>query len=88
MIEIGYSVEFIRLYNKLPVGLQKEAKETIALFKHRKNHLALRVHKLSGKYAGKWAFDINYGDRIMFKYIDKGKKIVILLRVGDHNIYR
>ncbi len=87
MIRIGYSQEFIRMYGKLPSDLREEVKEKVELFKDRKNHRRLRVHKLHGRFVGRWSFSVNYAYRIMFDYVGKRKDVVLLLVVGDHSIY-
>ncbi len=87
MIEVGYSQEFIRVYEKLSNDVKQEAKEKIVLFKHRANHKSLRVHKLHGKYADYWSFSISYRYRILFQYRGKKKESVILHTIGDHSVY-
>ena len=87
MIKVGYTQEFIRAYDRLPDALKEEVKEKIQLFKDRRNHQRLKVHKLHGRHARHWGFSVNYAYRIMFDYIGKGKNSVALLTVGDHSIY-
>lgn len=87
MIEVGYSVEFARIFKKLTQPLQQEIREKIELFKHKKNHPLLKVHKLHGPHAGTWSFLINYRYRIIFEYLDRKKQSVALVTVGDHSIY-
>lgn len=86
MIQINYSKKFVRQYSKVERNLQLEIKDKIELFKNRKNHKNLNVHKLHGKWKNYWSFNINYKDRIMFKYIDDNS--VILMALGDHSIYQ
>jgi mRNA-degrading endonuclease YafQ of YafQ-DinJ toxin-antitoxin module len=88
LLEIGYSPSFVRLYKKLHPDLQVEVKEKINLFKSPDNHDSLRVHKLSGKLKNQYSFSVNYSDRIIFEYLDKGKNSVVLLHVGSHAIYK
>ncbi|MBI2005043.1 hypothetical protein HYS79_02715 [Patescibacteria group bacterium] len=52
------------------------------------NHEWLHVHKLKGPLAGRRGFSVNYRYRIVFSYTDKSKGEVILLAVGDHEVYR
>lgn len=85
MITIEYAPAFLRQFKKLPVSLQEEAQEKIALFKNRSNHRILKVHKLKGRLAGKWSFSVNYKDRIVFKWLSDNE--VGLLAIGDHSIY-
>jgi len=88
MIKVGYTQEFIRAYDTLPDALKEEVKEKIELFKDRKNHQRLKVHKLHGRHAHHWSFSVNYTYRIMFDYLDKGKNNVAFLTVGNHEIYK
>jgi len=88
MIDIGYSSEFLRVFDRLPTLLQKDIDEKISLFKDRANHRQLRVHKLHGKYAHCWSFSVNYKFRIVFVYVGKGKNTVSFITVGDHDIYK
>ena len=87
MITVGYSQEFVRSYDKLPPILKEEVKAKIALFKDRKSHSQLKVHKLHGRYAHFWSFSVNYSLRILFEYVGKGKSHVLFHTVGDHSIY-
>ncbi len=84
-MKIFYSPAFIKHYNKLTPTLQDEVIEKIELFKHKKNHLKLKVHVLHGHLEGKYSFSVNYSHRIVFEYISKDE--VGLLKVGDHDIY-
>lgn len=85
MITIGYTQEFIRRYDKLPNTLKEEVKEKIQLFKDRKNHQRLKVHKLHGKYQGFFGFSIDRKYRVMFEWISDEE--ARLHTVGDHSIY-
>lgn len=85
MIKLGYKPSFLRQYNKLESALQEETREKIELFKNRKNHKQLKVHKLKGKLEDRWSFSVNYSYRIVFRW--ESKSSVVLLAVGDHNIY-
>ena len=66
--------------------LQEEIKEKIAVFGDRANHDALKVHKLHGRLAGRWAFSVNYRFRVVFAY--EAKDVAALLTVGDHDVYQ
>ena len=85
MIKIGYAAAFVRRYDKLPLVLQQEVKEKIALLKDHQSHPLLHVHKLHGTHAGRLSLSANYRFRIIFRYINKST--VVLLTVGDHTIY-
>lgn len=85
MIEIEYAPSFLKCLKKCEPKLQEETKEKIELFKNRKNHQLLKVHKLRGSFAGKLSFSVNYRYRIVFKWLSAGE--VALLTIGDHTIY-
>jgi plasmid maintenance system killer protein len=85
-IIVKITPEFLRIYNKLEISLQEEIREKIDFFKVRSNHKTLKVHKLHGRLNDRYSFSVNYKFRIIFKYLDK--KIVALLSVGDHEIYK
>ena len=86
MLEINYKPSFICLYNEAEVSLQEEIKEKIALFRDKKNHKSLKVHKLHGFLKDRYSFSVNYKIRIVFKYLSKNE--VSLLAVGDHDLYK
>jgi mRNA-degrading endonuclease YafQ of YafQ-DinJ toxin-antitoxin module len=85
MTTVGYTQEFIRKYDKLPHILTEEVKKKIQLFKDRKNHQRLKVHKLHGKYQGFFGFSIDRKNRIMFEWVSSQE--ARLHTVGDHSIY-
>lgn len=85
-MEISYKPSFVRRFNKLEAELQEEAFQKIELFKDRKNHEQLKVHKLTGRLKGYYSFSVNYKYRIIFSYLSDLK--VDFLDIGDHDIYR
>ena len=85
-MDVFYTHNFIKKLNSLPFDLQGEIVEKISLFKDRKNHKNLRVHKLHGSLADRFSFYVNYKVRIVFQYLDKNS--ALLLAVGDHDIYK
>ena len=86
MISILYSRKFIRSYNRLDNSFKNKVKSKIKLLKNRENHGSLRVHKLHGEFTNVWSFSIDYSCRITFEYLSDKK--VIMLDIGDHNIYK
>lgn len=86
MLEVSYSTEFFRKLKNLPEDLQEEVFEKIDLFKNKKNHQVLKVHKLKGKLQSRFSFSVDYKFRIIFKYISN--KEAFLLTIGDHSIYK
>lgn len=85
MLVVSYKPSFIRKFQRLEDGLRREILEKIELLKDSGNHRILRVHKLHGPLAGLFSFSINYKIRIVFEYLSK--KEVVILSVGDHEIY-
>lgn len=83
---IRYTPEFRRDYRKLPTRVRERVKERGALFTEDPFHPLLRTHKLGGKLAGTWAFAVDSRHRVLFEFLEEG--VVLLLRVGDHSIYR
>ncbi len=86
MIIVSFKPSFVKEMNRLPVALQDEIFEKIELFKDRKNHAGLKVHKLHGYFQDCFSFSVNYHIRIVFQYVSK--KEATLLIVGDHDIYK
>lgn len=83
MLDISYAPAFVRMYKGLPFALKEEVKEKIDLFKYKRNHKYLKVHKLIGKLQNTYSFSVNYQIRIVFEY-DKND-VVNLLYVGSHD---
>jgi len=86
MIQVFFKPTFIRQINKLEEELIEEVFVRIELFKDEKNHKLLKVHKLQGKFSGRYSFSVNYKFRIAFRYETKTQ--VVFLDIGDHDIYK
>lgn len=84
-MKVRFKPTFIRQFNAFDSRLQEEVKEKIEWFGNIKNHKQLKVHKLKGPLLGRYSFSVNYKFRIVFIY--ESKKSVILLSVGDHDVY-
>ena len=85
-MKISYNATFVRQYNKLDESLQEEVLEKIELFKNKENHTSLKVHKLHGRLKENFSFSVNYKFRIVFIFEESDS--VILLAIGDHDIYK
>ncbi len=83
MINIRYAPTFVRMYKKIDDNLQHEVKEKIELFKDKKNHESLKVHKLKIP-ENTYSFRVNYKIRVVFEYEDK-ENTVNLLYIGGHD---
>jgi len=84
-MEVFFTPKFIKQYSKLENDLKEEVKEKIELFKYKKNHKNLKVHKLKGDLKKNFSFSVNYQIRIVFK---KENDNYYLLTIGDHDIYK
>jgi len=84
--QIEYSTNFVKQFKKLTPRMQGQAVSAANLFKKEPFAQKLKTHKLSGRLKGLWAFSINYKDRIIFEFMDKGK--VLFHKIGSHDIYR
>lgn len=85
-MDIEYSPEFKRRFKKLPLDIKLEALAKEKLFKKNPLDPKLKTHKLSGKLAGRWAFSIDFKNRIIFSFMSG--KTVYFHSVGSHDIYK
>jgi plasmid maintenance system killer protein len=89
MIEIIYSKKISKIIYeilKTDYVLFKEVTDKVTEFKNFENHQKLKVNKLHGKMKYIYSFSVNYKYRILFKYLDKNT--IVLLTIGDHQIYQ
>ena len=86
MFFIQYKPLFVRQYKKLPKLLQEEIREKISLLQENPEHPFLKTHKLKGKLKGVYSASVNYNFRMLFEYEDK--KTIVLLVLGDHDVYK
>ena len=77
-----------RSYKKLDPQLQRLADEHIALFRKDPFDPRLDTHSLHGKLKNQWSFSVDRRYRILFEFLDKQKKDVVFLDVGNHSIYQ
>lgn len=85
-LSVVYTPHFAQQIRAVEPQLQEETIEKIELLKDPKNHKQLKVHKLKGYFYGRYSFSVNYKIRIVFSYLSK--KEVVLLALGDHDIYK
>ncbi len=85
-MKIYYSTKFSREYKRLSLHLQELAEEKEIIFCNNPFDPRLRTHALEGRFKGFWAFWIDYKNRIIFDFKEKG--VVMFHSVGDHSIYR
>ena len=84
MIKLIYAPVFVKQLKKLELALQDDVLEKIELFKDKKNHKILKVHKLHVKFTDCFSFPVNYNTRIVFHQLTYDE--VSLLFVGGHDI--
>jgi len=77
-----------RSYKKLDLQLQRLADERVALFRRDPFDQRLDTHALHGKLKKQWSFSVDQRYRILFEFLDKQKKEVVFLDIGNHSIYR
>ena len=86
MYRISFKPSFVREAKRLENALISELLEKIEMLKNRENHTMLKVHKLHGKLKGFWSFSVTYKLRGVFAFEVKDE--IVLLAIGDHNVYR
>lgn len=86
-MKVAIAAHFRRQFKKLPKALQEEAMEKIELFSDTNQHLALKVHKLHGRFNNKWSLSVNYRYRILFEW-ESMHESAILVAIGDHSVYQ
>lgn len=83
MIEVQYTAEFEKCYQKLPLAVQKKAERREKLFRQNPFHPSLQTEKLKPKEKEYWSFRIDKDYRIIFRFL-AGNTIVFLV-CGHHN---
>lgn len=84
-MEIYFSKKFLRELKKLPHYIQEETYKKVDLFKDRKNHSSLKLHKLHGKYDDCFSFSVNTKIRIITLI---GNNKAHFVTIGDHDVYK
>ena len=87
MTKILWDEGFKRSYER-KIKINKRLKEkfwiAIEIFENNPFASRIRIHKLSGKLKGLWAFSVDYNCRIIFKFVE-GKSKILLIDIGGHN---
>lgn len=87
MIQIIFTKEFVKAYNKLSITIQIKAEKQGNIFSINPFHPSLKTEKLQPKNKEIWSFRIDKNYRVLFRFIDKNK--VLFLTVGPHDwIYK
>lgn len=85
-MDVAYTPSFVRQLKKLEPELQQEVIEKVALFKDKRNHKQLKVHKLHGRMTGRYSFAVNYRVRVVFSFLTRQE--AALLAIGEHDVYQ
>lgn len=86
MYQISFKSAFIKQIKDLDEGLCQEVLKRVELLKHKSNHRMLKVHKLHGGLSNYFSFSINYRIRAVFQFEFKNE--IVLLAIGNHDIYK
>lgn len=87
MIELIWDEKFKRIYkkwNQRHPDLEEQFRNRMELFVTDPFHPFLKTHRLSGVLKGSWAMRISYEQRLVFKFVDRQKKKVLLIDIGTH----
>ncbi len=86
MIEIIWDESFLRIlkkWRKKHPNLVEKFQQKVDLFIQDPFDPSLRTHSLSGNLAGCWSLSITYEYRLIFKFIDENR--VLLIDLGTHD---
>ena len=86
MPTLFFTSSFSRRVKRLEPELQEEVLLKIDWFRNPKNWGQLKVHKLGGKLKSYYSSSVNYKIRTVFRYLSKNE--IVLVAIGDHDIYK
>ncbi|MEK7109127.1 MAG: hypothetical protein AAB919_01695 [Patescibacteria group bacterium] len=86
MLKLQYAPAFFKQFKKLEPSLKEKALKSVELFKDKKHHRRLGVHKLKGVMRGRFSFSVDFHHRIVFIWVSDGE--AALLAIGNHDIYQ
>lgn len=86
MYRISFKPSFLRQIKHLDEKVLSGVLRKIELLKEKDNHQYLKVHKLHGILSNCYSFSINYSIRVIFRF--EFKKEIVLLYIGNHDIYK
>ncbi len=84
-MQVSFKPSFVRQMNKLEKSLVDEVLYKIGILKNSNDYTSLKIHKLHGRMKNNWSFSVNYKIRVVFEY--ESKKEIVLLTIGDHDVY-
>ena len=86
MIDVFLDDGFKRSFRKIVKNnddIKNKFKEKLELLRENPSNPILKTHKLSGKLQDYMSFSVDYRIRVVFKYVDKTK--VLLIDIGTHD---
>jgi addiction module RelE/StbE family toxin len=86
MVKLVWDVTFKRAYKKeisKHILLKRKFWIALEIFTDNPFDARLKTHKLTGRLQGLWAFSVAYDCRVIFKFSD-GNKSVLLIDIGSH----
>jgi addiction module RelE/StbE family toxin len=86
MIEILWDEPFRRIltkWKKKHPDLISKFEAKLTLFSSEPFHPSLKTHNLSGNLKDYWALSITYEYRLVFKFVDENK--ALLIDIGTHD---
>lgn len=86
MIEIIWDDAFIRILKKWQrkhPRLKNKFRQQLTQFSNNPHHPSLKTHSLSGQLKNCWAVSITFKYRLVFKFVDDNK--VLLIDIGTHD---
>ena len=86
MIEILWDEPFLRILTKWTSkhpDLISKLEAKLTLFSSEPFHPSLKTHNLSGNLKDYWALSITYEYRLVFKFVDENK--ALLIDIGTHD---
>ena len=85
-MEIKYSSQFSKRYQKSPSKIKLAFRETLELFVENPSNPSLRNHALKEEFAGYRSIDVTDDWRALFKEkVSGAKKIVTFHLIGTHD---
>jgi len=87
MIEVVWDKKFKKTYKiwiKKHPDLLDTFKSKMEIFINDPFYPSLQTHSLSGILKGLWSFRIDYEHRLIFKFIEKRNKKVLLIDIGTY----
>lgn len=82
-MEIGYSGAFAKRFKRLSRTLQQRIVVREGVFRSNRRNPLLKDHALSGEFEGCRSFSITGDVRVIYRFIEPNR--VILLDVGTHH---